>query len=310
MNWNANDNKYILKRLIVYILIAFAMFIISTFNVKAATGGPSGYNDIWVNNNRYNKSGSLNQYNGTTYYTITTNRENVDMIQIAIDNLSGTTIPNDITFNVVMYGTIYNPQVNINEYQSKSFGQSCTIINENHYNLSTDFTQYELNVKCEGISLNKNYMVSLSGGTFLYGGISPTITYIQTNNNEQLNQNIENVNNSINDDNITSSDADDLVNNEAFTDSTGLESVIQLPLNMVNSLSNTCQPISITIPFINYTGTIPCMSTIYSQHFGSLYTLLKVVINGFFVYRLLLKVYELVHSAKQPDEDKLEVIDL
>lgn len=127
---------------------------------------------------------------------------------------------------------------------------------------------------------------------------------------QQAHQDAQAINNSINNDNITSGDADTFANNDAFSDTTGLESVINLPLNMVNSLSNECVPIQLHIPYLDTDATIPCMSTIYRTKFNNLYTLVKLVVNGFLVYRILLKVYELVHEAKQPDEDKLEVIEL
>lgn len=129
---------------------------------------------------------------------------------------------------------------------------------------------------------------------------------------QQAHQDAQSINNSINNDNVdgANSDLDDFKNSSTFSDSTGLQAVIELPLNLVNSFTNTCQPIQITIPWLDYTGTIPCMSTIYRQHFSGLYSVVALIVNAFFIYRILLKIYEIVHNAKQPDEDKLEVIDL
>lgn len=283
-----NDKKYIIRRIITYLAIAMIMFVISSCQAKAATGGPSGYNDIWVNNSRYNKGGNLQQFNGTTYYTVTTGRDNVDMIQIAIDNLSGTQVPTDITFNVLMYGAIWNPQVNINEYQSKQFGQSCTIVSENHYNATTDYTQYELNVKCEGIALYKNYLVSISGGTFVYGGISPTITYVPSNNNTEVNQNITNVNNSLNDDTPPSNNEISGNTNDWSSyniDNGVINNLVLMPITLLNSfvngMNNTCS----SYDFGELWGEhliLPCIDL--SQMLGTVWSIIDIILSGVFIY--------------------------
>ena len=128
-----------------------------------------------------------------------------------------------------------------------------------------------------------------------------------TNNNDTSLQN------NINDTNINGANGylNDLLNNEAFKQDNGLLAIIQAPINFINSLSSkTCQSFNITIPFINATATIPCMSTIYDNYLGSLFEIIRIVINGVLCYRIALSIVLQVKDAKNPDSDKIEVIDL
>lgn len=125
---------------------------------------------------------------------------------------------------------------------------------------------------------------------------------------------VNNLNNSLNDSNISgANDAlNGFTNNELFKDSTGILAIIQAPINMLNSITSaTCSPLTLPIPYMNFDIKIPCLSTVLSKHFSSeLLTLLKLAINGFIMYKVLCSLVMDIHSYKDPDSDKLEVLDL
>lgn len=136
-----------------------------------------------------------------------------------------------------------------------------------------------------------------------------------TNNSSVINNiqnNTQNISDSINDSSIDSSSATDFKDNSAFQDGNGLDNIIKAPLNFIQSLTNTtCSPINLTIPFMNADVSLPCMSSIYTKALGQqLVNLIALVINGVVLYRYCLKILQLVHNAKNPNKDELEVLDL
>ena len=52
------------------------------------------------------------------------------------------------------------------------------------------------------------------------------------------------------------------------------------------------------------------MDTIYKKQVGSFYTIYQTIIFGFIAYWVSVKIYALVKGFKDPDEDKVEVLDL
>ncbi len=94
----------------------------------------------------------------------------------------------------------------------------------------------------------------------------------------------------------------------------GLQAIISLPLNYIQSLNNTCQPITLpTLRMFSFTFdlTIPCMSTyIYSSFPSDVINILRLLINGFLIYRLLRWAFEFIKELRDPDYDELEVMDL
>lgn len=137
----------------------------------------------------------------------------------------------------------------------------------------------------------------------------------QTNTNIQNNTNaINNQTETIKDTNISGANTEvqNLLNSIDATDNTGLTGVITAPLSIINNLSQGCSPINLTIPYIDANVSIPCMSTdVYPKMAsGGLITTISVIINGFLIYRVIASLYAMVKNFKNPDEDKVEVVDL
>lgn len=106
------------------------------------------------------------------------------------------------------------------------------------------------------------------------------------------------------------SDADSLKNNTAFNDSSGISSLITLPLRFINNLGTSCTPINLTIPYMNANVSIPCMKALISSKMPALATLITAVVNGFLLYNIFIQIIGMIHGAKNPDDDRLEVVEL
>lgn len=99
---------------------------------------------------------------------------------------------------------------------------------------------------------------------------------------------------------------------EGFTtDTFGLTSIITAPLNLIKSItSKTCTPLNLQIPFVNKNMKLPCMSTVYTNYFGSFLTIYQTITFGIISYWVCIRIFALVKDFKNPDHDEIEVMDL
>lgn len=134
--------------------------------------------------------------------------------------------------------------------------------------------------------------------------------------NQQLgetNKKLDDLNSSLN--NSDSSGASSQAGNffSGFTtDTHGLTSVITSPLTLIQSITNqSCTPLGLKVPYLeNTTINLPCMSTIYEEHFGLFLTIYQTVTFGIIAYWVCIKIFNLVKDFKNPDHDEIEVLDL
>lgn len=129
---------------------------------------------------------------------------------------------------------------------------------------------------------------------------------------EKTNQNLQDLNSSLNNDNVdgAQTEADDLFNNDAFKDESGLDSIIKLPLDFINQLGSTCQPLNLNIPFFDAPIEIPCMQAFLKSKMPELMSVVIISVNGFVIYRILIDILGIIKSAKNPEDDRLDVVDL
>ncbi len=130
----------------------------------------------------------------------------------------------------------------------------------------------------------------------------------------ELNQTQKETNNILKDNDVSdSSDTASGFFDDFTTDMHGLTAIVSAPLNLINSLtSKTCEPLSLTIPFIeeNNTLNLPCMSTIYQENFGSFLTIYQTITFGIIAYWVCVRLFAMVKDFKNPEKDQIEVMDL
>lgn len=119
-------------------------------------------------------------------------------------------------------------------------------------------------------------------------------------NSNKTNQNLEDIESS-----ITSEEAPNL---DALEDSAGwlppgpVDSILNLPLSLFNNLSsalsNTCQPVQATLPFINTSITLPCISSLYEQiGIQSFLNWVGVVVGCIILYNYFIALYKWVDDT-------------
>ena len=134
----------------------------------------------------------------------------------------------------------------------------------------------------------------------------------QTEKIEEQIEKTEEINNSINNSDTTdaSNSASGFFDNFEDNDY-GLSGVISAPLQLINRItSNSCSSLTLEIPFVNKTLTLPCMNSIYQEFFGSFLTIYQTITFGIVAYWVCVQIYALVKNFKNPDKDEIEVLDL
>ena len=137
-------------------------------------------------------------------------------------------------------------------------------------------------------------------------------TEVIENNFNQTNQNINDLKNTIDSDNVSDaqSSASDFFN-DFSTNTHGLTGIITAPLNAIQSLtSKSCSPLVLPLPYVNKSLTLPCMRSIYEEHFGSFISLYDIITLGIVSYWVMVRIFALVKDFKNPDHDEIEVMDL
>lgn len=129
---------------------------------------------------------------------------------------------------------------------------------------------------------------------------------------QEVKEELSSIDDTINNNNVdgANSQVDSLLNNSNFNDTSGIQSIINAPLNFINSLSNTCSPINLTIPYIDEPVQIPCIKQELNTHIPLVVPVLSTAINGFIIYRILLDIVRIIKNARNPDDDRIEVLDL
>lgn len=95
------------------------------------------------------------------------------------------------------------------------------------------------------------------------------------------------------------------------TNSYGLAQIVALPLQVFTSLTTaTCSPVLLPLPFVSQSITIPCMTPIYQQNFGTLWTIWQTVLTGVVAYGVAINTISLIKQMKDPQDDQIGVFHL
>lgn len=129
---------------------------------------------------------------------------------------------------------------------------------------------------------------------------------------QDINNSIKDTNDTIKDDNVDSSTSQgsSFFNDFDSGNFGSLTDIVSLPLDYISHLNDSCT--SFVIPAGNLGNiTIPCLSSIWSKTaFANVINTASVLINGFICYKLLLNLFYFFKDLKDPDNDKVEVMDL
>lgn len=153
---------------------------------------------------------------------------------------------------------------------------------------------------------NRTYLKDLMLNEGGYKGYEPYGGEVCNNKIDETNDKLDQTNDKL--DNLTGAITDDSSPNiDGLGDSAGwlppgpLDSVLNLPLSLFNSLTTnlnkSCSPVSIPLPYVKKDLTIPCINTLYEKIGVSTFiTWLGVIVSGLMLYTYLLKLYKWIED--------------
>lgn len=125
---------------------------------------------------------------------------------------------------------------------------------------------------------------------------------------QQTNQKLDNIDNTMKNDSIDTSQSNSFFSSFSTTDNGGISSILTAPLVAINKmLDNQCSPLTTT-----YKGkeiSLPCGTQFWEQ-MPTIKTFLTTIESGILSYFIIKKLFELIHNLKDPENDKVEVMDL
>lgn len=231
-----------------------------------------------------------NTYTPVTDETTTGTETNIPYISLSIDIFYNNGKISPCEVNTINYGSTY--------FKCKVPSDSTSITRIRFRNQASSY-------------LSSNIMGQLGIGNYYIMWKDPINS--MTQKQDETNNQLQDMNDNMTSTDITgaSQDQNNFINNSAFQDNTGLSGIITAPLTMISSLTNHCQPIQFTLPYLKDTNlTIPCMGNFLQNKIPSLVIIVKVIVNGFICYLIGLDLFKIVKNARDPDNDRIEVLDL
>ena len=132
----------------------------------------------------------------------------------------------------------------------------------------------------------------------------------QTEEQKKQSEQQKETNDTLKDDKVdeANSKASDFFNNFIDQDHGGISGIVKAPLVAFNAmLTDTCTPLTAT-----YEGkeiSLQCGTEFWGQ-LGTLKTFLNLTYGGILCYLIAVKLFKLVNNLKDPNNDKVEVMDL
>ena len=129
---------------------------------------------------------------------------------------------------------------------------------------------------------------------------------------DNVNNSVNNINNTLNNDNTTEANTkgNNFFNNFQ-TNSHGLSGIITAPIRLVNSLTTaTCNPLEFDLPIIHNHVVLPCIRPIIENYFGVFFTLYQLITTGLISYTVCINLYSKVRALQNPNNDRIEVLNL
>lgn len=191
------------------------------------------------------------------------------------------------------------------------------------FKATTDTSSYRIRIQ-PGVAIWTNTSTKLAQGVRVFlisanveDNLSDALLNQITNQNEtiinqnqQLIESSNKTNDTLKDDNVdeANSKASDFFNNFTDQDHGGISGIVKAPLVAFNAmLKDTCTPLTAT-----YEGkeiSLQCGTEFWGQ-LGALKTFINLTYGGILCYLIAVKLFKLVNNLKDPNNDKVEVMDL
>lgn len=131
------------------------------------------------------------------------------------------------------------------------------------------------------------------------------------NGNQAINDSLDDLNNSINDSSVDGESIGGALTESLEESNLGFGDLLLSIIDFVEDLfDSTCDNLEFELPFVNEDVSLPCMSSIYTTHFPTFFSLYQLITTGLIAYRVILNLFAKVHQLEDPNYDKVEVLAL
>lgn len=192
----------------------------------------------------------------------------------------------------------------------------CPLFNSTNISYNHIYIYYTYKATGANQTINFNLAGSVtilqSDEYIIQQGINSNTNAINNQTQQQQQQHNETMN-YLQDSNTTQaeSDAQDFFDDFDVPDVGGLSAIITAPLNTIRSLlSSSCAELVLPLPYVDEDLRLPCMNSIYTQHFGLFFSLYQTIILAIISYRCIRSIYFDITGFTNPDDDRIEVMDL
>lgn len=142
-------------------------------------------------------------------------------------------------------------------------------------------------------------------------GFSNTWSFVPTTSSlqEETNNKLNDVNDSITNSEVDNSNANSFFNNFESNDF-GISGIISAPLTLIQQFNNnTCTPLKLSIK--GKSIDLPCGQDFFNRSdMTEFVTIYNVIMGGLIAYGACIGIYKKVNDFKNPDNSKVEVLDL
>lgn len=272
-----------------------------------------------ITNNQNSNTQSIISNNNTNTQSIINNQNNntqqeIESQKVCIDYGINYGIFNG---NLTASGTVGPGNFKTSDFISISSSSTITVLESRSTNPRICFYNSDKGlISCSSAS-SVNEVISIPNNTFYFRyTVDPTslkpIYHICKNGNQALADSQQEINNTLNNDDVTgASGTAESFFDDFQSDAHGLSGIITAPLRLIQSLStSSCSSLTIPLPFVNTNASLPCMSTIYSTYFPTFLSLYQLITTGLIGYWVLIKIFGHVKGMQDPKDDRIEVLDL
>lgn len=314
-------NNYKLKRLfkkVLFILIITILLWLFKLSMVSAAVQNSWFkvNDSLLLPNNYLSAPLGNQnfyvnYDGYPDNLTSPNSPWFVSVVLCVDNAS-TSIYSDNT-------AVTDINVNITNFKcyypgSSYLGGKVTILNYKNngggsYN-NTKFTWYMNNVSSFALI---DFKVSLDSWVVAqnYSNITSILNQQEfINGNKETNKKLDDLNKNLTDE--SNPNLNGLNNSAGWLKAGPVDSIINLPLTLLNNLQtnlgNTCNPVTVNLPYVNKDMNLPCISAIYKQIDGLdvWFQGIGVIAAAFILYRYFMYLYNRIDDTLSFRENNMQ----
>lgn len=316
-----------IKYLAMGLAFALISFLFRSCDVKAESFTPTNTLEVWTSSSSARATGVLHYFqNGLDLYDSNLSHSETYSFFGLYGVTNNSVVGNYFSYFVETTASSYTSIMQLSDGSYVNCDVSSSIVADGMNivaftcSLPINATVYKYGVSIPNGVPGPN--VKISKLTYFMNATASQINDIQNSITSVFN-NISNVANSVKDvenavkdtndtmkdDNIDTSSSNSFFNNFKSSDH-GLTGIVSAPLKIINQFTTTtCK--SVNIDFLGAKADLPCGSTLWGREdLKTFVDIYNVVMGGLISYGALKGIFNRVQGFKNPDNSKVEVIDL